>query len=97
MDLQRWMTRFQLTGNRLIEPWMDLLRDLEITSPEAIAHVAQRRQTHEANPMNQAGIAAATPGAKPHVNVPWTDELAMAAFLQLNENKRITEKGISLR
>ena len=97
MDLQRWMTRFQLTGNRLIESWMHLLPDLEITSPEAITHVARRRQAHEANPMNQPRIAAATPGAKPHVNVPWTDELATAAFLQPNENRRITEKGISLR
>jgi len=25
MDLQKWMTRFQLTGNRLTESWMDLL------------------------------------------------------------------------
>ena len=25
VDLQKWMTRFQLTGNRLIESWMDLL------------------------------------------------------------------------
>ena len=48
MDLQKWMTRFQLTGNRLIESWMDLLPDLEATSPEACAHVARRRQEHEA-------------------------------------------------
>ena len=40
MDLQKWMTRFQLTGNRLIESRMDLLPDLGTTSPEAIAHVA---------------------------------------------------------
>ena len=32
MDLQRWMTKFQLTGDRLIESWMDLVTDLEITS-----------------------------------------------------------------
>ena len=29
MDLQKWMTRFQLTGNRVVESWMDLLPDLE--------------------------------------------------------------------
>ena len=40
MDLHKWMTRFQLTGSRLIESWTDLLPDLEATSPEAIAHVA---------------------------------------------------------
>ena len=49
MDLQRWMTRFQLTGNRLIESSMDLPTDLEVTSPEAIAHVAQRRQAMKLN------------------------------------------------
>ena len=48
MDLQKGMTRFQLAGNRLIESWMDLLPDLETTSPEAIAYVAQRRREHEA-------------------------------------------------
>ena len=26
---QKWMTRFQLTGNRVVESWMDLLPDLE--------------------------------------------------------------------
>ena len=36
MDLQKWMTRFQLTDNRLIEPWMDLLPEASVTSPEAI-------------------------------------------------------------
>ena len=42
MDLQRWMTIFQLTANRLIESWMDLVSDLDLTSPEAIAMIAQR-------------------------------------------------------
>ena len=41
MDLQKWMTRFQLTGNRLIESWMDLIPDLLISSPEAILFVQQ--------------------------------------------------------
>ena len=67
------MTRFQLTGNRLIESWMDLLPDLETTSPEAIAHVARCRLQHEARQAELAGIAAATPGQEPYVNVPWTD------------------------
>ena len=49
MDLQKWMTRFQLTGNGLIESWMDLPSDLLITSPDASAFVAQRRQDHEAH------------------------------------------------
>ena len=87
MDLQKWMTRFQLTGNRLIESWMDLLPDLLIPSPDAIAFVAQCRQDHEAHQAELAGLAAATPGQEPHVNVPWTDEHALIAFRQLNENR----------
>ena len=73
IDLQKWMTRFQLTGNKLIESSMDLLPDLETTSPEAIAHVAPCRLEHEARQGELAGIAAATPGQEPYVNVPWTD------------------------
>ena len=88
LDLQKWMTRFQLTGNRLIESWMDLLPDLLITSPEAILLVGQRRQEHEDRQAELAQIAAATPGQEPHVNVPWTDEHALMAFRQLNENRR---------
>ena len=87
MDLQKWMTRFQLAGNRLIESWMDLLPDLLITGPDATAFVAQRCQDHEAHQAELAGLAAATPGQEPHVNVPWTDEHALIAFRQLNENR----------
>ena len=69
----------QLTGNRLIEPWMDLLPDLLITGPEAILFVQQRRQEHEADQAERAQAAAALPGQEPHVNVPWTDENALRA------------------
>ena len=88
LDLHKWMTRFQLTGNRLIESWMNLLPDLETFSPEAIAHVARCRLEHEARQVNQAGIAEATPGAAAHVNVPCTEEMALAAFVQFNANRR---------
>ena len=54
---------------------MELLPDLDTTSPEAIAYVARRRLEHEARQAELAGIAAATPGQEPHVNVPWTGEL----------------------
>ena len=87
MDLQKRMARSQLTGNRLVESWMDLSPDLETTSPEAIAHVARCCLEHEARQVELAGIAAATPGQEPHVNVPWTDEHALIAFRQLNENR----------
>ena len=70
MDLQKWMTRFQLTGNRLIESWMDLLPGWETTLREAIAHAARCRLEHEARQAELAGIAAVTPGQEPHVNVP---------------------------
>ena len=67
MDLQRWMTRFQLTANRLIESWMDLFPDLDLNNPEVIATIAQRRVAHEELRQNLAGIAAATPGVPPHL------------------------------
>ena len=92
LDLQKWMTRFQLTGNRLIESWMDLLPDLESTSPEAITFVAQRRREHEDRQAELASITAALPGQEAHVNVPWTDEHALAAFRQLNENRRAQQR-----
>ena len=84
MDLQKC----QLTGKRLIESWMDLLPDLLITSPEAILFVGQRRQEHEDRQAELAQLAAAMPGGEAHVNVPWTDEHALTAFRQLNENRR---------
>ena len=88
MDLQKRMTRFQLTGNRLIESWMDLIPDMLITSPEAILYVQTQRQDHERDQNERAQVAAATPGADPHVVIPWTDEMALVAFRQLNENRR---------
>ena len=57
MDLQRWMTRFQLTANRLIESWMDLILDLDLTAPDVIAAIAQRRTAHEEQQQNLVGIA----------------------------------------
>ena len=83
MDLQKWMTRFQLTGNRLIESWMDLLPEVTVTSPEAILFVQQRRQEHERDQQERADVAAAS--GTPHVAVPWTDELALAAFRLFQE------------
>ena len=59
MDLQKWVTRFQLTGNRLIESWMDLLPDAVITSPEAILFIQQKRQEHERDEREKAELAAA--------------------------------------
>ena len=88
MDLQKWMTRFRLTGNRLIESWMDLLPEASVTSPEAIQFVQQKRQEHERDQAEQAGVTAATPGAAPHVVIPWSDELALVAFRQYKEHRR---------
>ena len=90
MDLQKWMTRFQLTGNRLIESWMDLLPEVTVTSPEAILFVQQRRQEHERDQQERAEVAAAS--GTPHVAVHWTDELALAAFRQFQENRREAQR-----
>ena len=49
MDLQRWMTRFQLTANRLIESWMDLIPDLDIQAPEVIATMPNAEQLMKNN------------------------------------------------
>ena len=88
MDLQRWMTRFQLTANRPIESWMDLVSDLDLNNPEVIATIAQQRVAHEEQQQNLAGIAAATPGAPPHVNVPWNEEMPRPVLVQLNSTRR---------
>ena len=92
MDLQRWMTRFQLTANRLIESWMDLILDLDLTAPDVIATVAQRRTAHEEQQQDLAGIAAATPGAQPHVVVPWNDDMSRQVLVQLNNARRQEQK-----
>ena len=84
--------RFQPTGNRLIESWMDLLPGLEVTSPEAVAHAVQCRQAHEEQRQHLAGIAQATEGADPHINVPWTDEMAVSTFVQFNAIRRKQER-----
>ena len=80
----RGMTRFQLTANRLIESWMDLMPDLDLTAPDVIAAIAQRRTAHEEQQQNLLGISQATPGAQPHVVVPWNDEMSRQVLAQLN-------------
>ena len=96
MDLQRWMTRFQLTANRLIESWMDLVPDFDLTTPDVIAAIAQRRVAHEEQQQNLAGIAAATPGAPPHVNVPWNGEMSRQVLVQLNNARRQQQRQFPL-
>ena len=81
MDLQKWMTRFQLTRNRLIESWMDLLPEATVTSPEAILFVAQKRQEHDRDQQERAEVAAAS-GAASHIAVPWSE------FKQYQEHRR---------
>ena len=87
MDLQKWMTRFQLTGNRLIESWMDLLPEVLNTSPEAILFIQRQRQEHEADQVERAQVAAATPGADPHVVIPWSEEMTLLSFRTYNETE----------
>ena len=92
MDLQKWMTRFQLTGNRLIESWMDLLPEALITSPEAILFIQRQRQEHEADQVERAKVAAATPGADPHVVIPWSEEMTLMSLRTFNENRRQAQR-----
>ena len=92
MDPQKWMTRFQLTGNRLIESWIDLLPEALITSPEAILFVQRQRQEHEADQVERAQVVAATPGADPHVVIPWSDEMTLVSFRSFNENRRQAQR-----
>ena len=94
MDLQRWMTRFQLTANRLIESWMDLIPDLDLTAPDVIAAIAQRRTAHEEQPQNLVGLAQATPGAQPDVVVPWNDEMSRQVHVQLNNARRQQQRTL---
>ena len=92
MDLQKWMTRFQLTGNRLIESWMVLFPEAVITSPEEILFVQQQRQEHERDQSEKAAVAAALPGGDPDIIVPWSDELALVAFRLFNANRRQAQR-----
>ena len=92
MDLQKWITRFQLTGNRLIESWMDLLPEALITSPEAILFIQRPRQDHEADQVERAQVAAATRGADPHVVIPWSEEMTLMSFRTYNENRRQAQR-----
>ena len=91
MDLQRWMTRFHLLANRLMESWMDLQPDLILNDATVIATIAERRVLHEEQ-NNLAGIAAATPGAAPHVIMPWSDEMTRLVLHNLNVARRTEQR-----
>ena len=92
MDLQRWMTRFHLLANRLMESWMGLTPDLTLNDATVIATIAERRTLHEEQQNNLAGIAAATPGAAPHVIVPWSDEMTRLVLHNLNVARRTEQR-----
>ena len=62
--------------------------DLDLNNPEVIATISQRRVAHEEQQQNLAGNAAATPGAPPHVNVPWNEEMSRQVLAQLNNARR---------
>ena len=79
-----------------MKSWMDLLPGLEANDPNVTATIAQRRVAHEEQQQNLAGIAAATPGARPHVPVPWTEEMSRQVFVQMNAARRQTQTGIPI-
>ena len=66
---------------------MDLILDLDLTAPDVIATLAQRRTAHEEQQRNVVGIAQGTPGAQPHVVVPWNDNMSKQVFIQFNNTR----------
>ena len=92
MDLQRWMTRFHLLANRLIESWMDLTPALTMNDQTVITTIAERRVVHDEHQQNLAVIAQATPGAAAHVPVPWTDEMSRLVLQQMNLARRTAQR-----
>ena len=60
--------------------------------PKTCSYIEVQRQEHEEHQANLAQVAAAQPGQESQVNVQWTDEHALAAFRQLNENRRAQQR-----
>ena len=73
-DLMKWMTRSQIDGRRLAEAWMDLLPELDLTTPGIQAEVTRQRNAHNTA---QAAMAVAD---DQHVIEPWTDEMEQAIY-----------------
>ena len=73
-DLMKWMTRFQIDRRRLAEAWMDLLPELDLTTPVIQAEVTRQRNAH-----NQAQALQAAADDQ-HVIEPWTDEMEQAIY-----------------
>ena len=73
-NLLKWMTRFQIDGRRLAEAWMDLLPELDLTTPVIQAEVTRQRN---ANNTAQAAVAVAD---DQRMSEPWTDEMEQAIY-----------------
>ena len=71
-----------------------MIPDLDLQSPDVIAAITQRRTAHEEQQQNLAGIAAATPGAQPHVVVPWHEEMSRQVLVQLNNTRRQQQRTL---
>jgi len=71
---------------------MDLLPEALITSPEAVLFIQRQRQDHEADQVERAQVAAATPGADPHVVIPWSEEMTLMSLRTYNENRRQAQR-----
>ena len=70
----KWMTKFQIDGRRLAEASMDLLPELDLTTPVIQAEVTRQRNAHNTA---QAAMAVAD---DQHVIEPWTDEMEQAIY-----------------
>ena len=73
---------------------MDLVLDLDLTAPDVIATLAQRRTAHEEQQRNVVGIAQGTPGAQPHVVVPWNDNMSKTSILFNSTMQEVSNNGL---
>ena len=64
----------------------------QITSPEASLFIQRQRQDHDADQVERARVAAATPGGDPHVVIPWSGEMTLRSFRTYNENRRQAQR-----
>ena len=88
-----WLDFNSLATDLLSLGWIYFQKS-QVTSPEAILFVQQKRQEHERDQQERAEAAAAALGAAPHVVVPWSDELALVAFRQYHENRRQAQRQV---
>ena len=92
-DLQTWITKFQITGTRLIESWMDLHQDLELTDQAVVDHLTASRLAHEQREEQNLLAAQAVVGGPQYQMIPWSAEIAAQYFVQFNEARKTVHRN----